>query len=110
MLTYYNGNVKSALFHLFPNIGLDRFRFSILRMSSYPHLPPSSFIDFIYFIYYIYSFIYLFVYIIFTGNFWEDPKNKRDFFDRFAKERGFDSLIPSNWYPITLHEILATEV
>eukprot|EP00026_Physarum_polycephalum_P002139 Phypoly_transcript_02143.p1 GENE.Phypoly_transcript_02143~~Phypoly_transcript_02143.p1 ORF type:complete len:817 (+),score=78.77 Phypoly_transcript_02143:221-2671(+) len=73
VLTYYNGNVKSALLHLFPDVAFDHFKFATSR------------------------------------NFWEDSKNKREFFDKFARDRGFDPLLPANWYSLSLQEILATE-
>jgi hypothetical protein len=29
---------------------------------------------------------------------WQDIGNRRQFFENFAKENGFDPLIPENWY------------
>eukprot|EP00026_Physarum_polycephalum_P000399 Phypoly_transcript_00400.p1 GENE.Phypoly_transcript_00400~~Phypoly_transcript_00400.p1 ORF type:complete len:1105 (+),score=129.94 Phypoly_transcript_00400:31-3345(+) len=40
-----------------------------------------------------------------TG-YWTDLENQRHFFRSFAKAKGFDPLIPSNWYPVTSEDIL----
>jgi hypothetical protein len=32
--------------------------------------------------------------------YWHDVKNRRKFFDGFAKANGFDPLIPENWYSV----------
>eukprot|EP00026_Physarum_polycephalum_P003969 Phypoly_transcript_03986.p1 GENE.Phypoly_transcript_03986~~Phypoly_transcript_03986.p1 ORF type:complete len:741 (+),score=114.71 Phypoly_transcript_03986:43-2265(+) len=35
---------------------------------------------------------------VLKNKFWHDMKNRRNFFDKFARERGFDPLVPDNWY------------
>jgi len=39
-------------------------------------------------------------------NFWTDKDNRKNFFNSFAKSKGFDPLIPENWYSITVADIL----
>jgi len=41
--------------------------------------------------------------------YWKFEKNRRCFFDAFAKENGFDPLVAGNWYPITGENILANK-
>lgn len=36
--------------------------------------------------------------------------NHRKFFERFAAERGFDHLVPSNWYSTKIQEVLDFKV
>ncbi len=37
---------------------------------------------------------------------WTDIKDRRRFFDNFAKEMKFDPLVASNWYSITLEDVI----
>lgn len=39
--------------------------------------------------------------LFFTGKYWLNISNRKEFMIRFATERGFDPLIPKNWYSIT---------
>jgi len=34
-------------------------------------------------------------------NFWQEAKNRRDFFTNFAADNNFDPLLPDNWYKIS---------
>jgi len=43
---------------------------------------------------------------ILPHNFWQETQNRRDFFVQFAKEKRFDALVPSNWYPISLQNLI----
>eukprot|EP00026_Physarum_polycephalum_P000635 Phypoly_transcript_00636.p1 GENE.Phypoly_transcript_00636~~Phypoly_transcript_00636.p1 ORF type:complete len:901 (-),score=99.66 Phypoly_transcript_00636:59-2761(-) len=36
-----------------------------------------------------------------VSNFWNDLRNQRKFFERVAQKKGFDPLVPSNWYKVT---------
>ena len=38
--------------------------------------------------------------MIFAGNYWEHPKNLRNFFERFATSNSFDPLVSDNWYSV----------
>lgn len=36
---------------------------------------------------------------------WRNPKNRRKFFEEYAKENGFDPYQPDNWYSQAKHKI-----
>lgn len=38
------------------------------------------------------------------------PEQRKQFFDSYAKTRGFDPLVPENWYNISQANILETQV
>jgi hypothetical protein len=40
-----------------------------------------------------------------TGGYWADISRRKEFFDAFAKEHGFDPLVAENWYKITSQKI-----
>jgi len=42
--------------------------------------------------------------------YWKNEQNLRDFFDDFAKEKGFDPTQEGNWYPVKFHELLKKKV
>lgn len=51
-----------------------------------------------------------FVAIIFlTVSYYDDPVRRKEFFLRIAKERGFDPLVPENWYPLIRSDIVASQ-
>lgn len=37
--------------------------------------------------------------------FWSHKENRKEFFDRFARKRGFDPRVPENWYSVELESI-----
>lgn len=41
---------------------------------------------------------FYFVNYVIIAAFWKDRKNRRNFFENYAKENGFDPLVPDNWY------------
>jgi len=41
---------------------------------------------------------------ILPAKYWHNSKNRKAFFLEFAKERGFDPLLPDNWYSITQND------
>lgn len=41
---------------------------------------------------------------------WHDALSRRQFFEKYAKERGFDALIADNWYSQSKSEILSVPV
>jgi hypothetical protein len=45
-----------------------------------------------------------------TENFWEDTQNRREVYECFARDRGFDALTPSNWYPLVAEELRRYQV
>ena len=52
--------------------------------------------------------ILTFFYISFSD--YKDPKNRISFFKEYAVARGFDPLVPDNWYTIKHREILLANV
>ena len=44
------------------------------------------------------------------GKFWEGKDRKKAFLDDYARQKGFDPLIPDNWYNITYADIIAQKV
>jgi hypothetical protein len=47
---------------------------------------------------------------LYTGKFWADSKNQREFMLSFAREKGFDPLLPANWYSVSTGSFLAFKV
>ena len=43
-------------------------------------------------------------------SFWSEVDQRRKWFAKFAQERHFDPLAPSNWYPITTKQLLSEKV
>lgn len=43
---------------------------------------------------------------VFTGHYWQDLNNQKQFFVDFAKEKKFDPLIPHNWYQVSKNDLL----
>jgi len=41
------------------------------------------------------------------SKYWTDPSHQRQLFYDFAKEKGFDPLVPDHWYSVTSNEILS---
>ena len=44
------------------------------------------------------------------GKYWQDPKNRRNFYLKFAHSRGFDPFVASNWYKYNYDSIIAAKV
>ena len=45
-----------------------------------------------------------------SGNHWLEVAKRRIWFERYAENKGFEPLIPENWYNITLEKINDPEV
>jgi hypothetical protein len=41
---------------------------------------------------------------------WDNVENRRKFFEKYAKDRGFDPLNPENWYLQTSQSVRFTKV
>jgi len=41
------------------------------------------------------------------NGYWASEQNRKGFFDAFAKEEGFDPLVPGNWYKVALKTVKA---
>lgn len=52
--------------------------------------------------------IIIFIYYILFNleKHWSKPKNQKVFFENFAKEQGFNSRVPDNWYKIPAYTLL----
>lgn len=48
--------------------------------------------------------------LTFTSAKWNDYENRLQFFKMFAKENGFDPLLPANWYSISASQLRARTV
>lgn len=43
-------------------------------------------------------------------NHWANKENRRLFFEKYAKDKGFDPLVPQNWYEANIVEIKHVKV
>lgn len=90
---HFNGSVVRALAHVYPDLDLQDSQFD--KMSSKSAL----------------SFALYFVYLYCClGNYWLSANNRRTFFDNIAKRKGFDPLVPSNWYSLKRGNVLNEKV
>ena len=100
MMAHYNNSFSATVKSLFPEIGVDVLQFSRKLPSKYSLVPSLT--------------IFSFLFVCFTDSllagYWNDSDNQRSFFLSFAKTKGFDPLIPSNWYTINAEEILQLKV
>ena len=44
------------------------------------------------------------------SDFWHDPDSRREVLTAFAREKGFDALVPVNWYNIPKEDIADLQV
>jgi hypothetical protein len=51
-----------------------------------------------------------YVFIYFAATHWRNRENRRKWFSEFAEESGFDPLVASNWYKISLQQIQSKKV
>ena len=88
--------------HIFPEIDLkDKlFHFMASMFFAFP-FPSFSF---------CFSSYFFFLLTCFLGNFWNDTKNRRRFFEDIAKEHGFDPLTPDSWYKFPYSKVIAKKV
>lgn len=86
ILSSYRGSVKRAIIDLFPEIGLDPSKFTTL---------PCKF-----------GVLFVAVAYCIVDNYWFEMANRRKFLVDFAKHKGFDPLVPENWYPLLAEQNL----
>ena len=99
ILSFHKGSLSKAISDLFPSIGIDKAKFINPCMSFYLFV-TSSFI-----LYFILSpFLMLFLVL------WQDKQNRRRFFEKYAKENGFDPLVANDWSLISKKHLMATKV
>jgi len=48
--------------------------------------------------------------LILLTDLWHDPKNRRKFFENYAKVNGFDPLNPNKWHSLPKEKILIVKV
>lgn len=73
---------------LFPNIGLQQFKFRIVHQGSF---------SFLIFFRFYYS---RFFFSNFDADYWRNKAKQRAYFDTMAKKHGKDPLVPDTWYSI----------
>ena len=84
-MTYYSSNVGRALSDLFPNSDSQ-----LLQEHIRIHVPRMYLTD---------TFFSSSAYSnLISENYWRNRANKRKYFLNFARAKGFDPLIASNWY------------
>lgn len=120
LLAYYKGSFSKAIVQLFPNIGFDNSKFNVFPRKSIFFLFLRHVIFFFVLIFYNTFLRFLIVIpcysknvsitLYFIDKYWLEFSNRRKFFENFAKEKGFDSLVPANWYMITTEEVLNAKV
>jgi hypothetical protein len=47
---------------------------------------------------------------MFLERHWHLPENRKTLFDNFARETGFDPLIPKNWYAVARETVMDFKV
>lgn len=94
MLAHYSNNYVKAIIHAYPELSLDQSKF---------HFLPSTF---------HYNFIFFFrFYNLFLAQHWLDARNRRKFFETFARQHSFDPLDPEGWYQnISSERLFSTKV
>ena len=107
VLKYHHGSIAHAIQDLFPDLALSSHMLphfplpgtspipllsSPLLSSLPPFLPPSSFLQLIFFL---------------LANFFRSTGNKRKVFERYAAERKFDPLLAENWYSVDREDFMA---
>lgn len=84
---YYQGSFSKALMNIYPDIDLTKSGF---YSTSCPSCCLSN--------------------CLLIEMHWDDPADRKLFFDGFAKEYAFDPLIPENWYSIPAERIKSYKV
>jgi hypothetical protein len=85
VVSFYKGNYAAALKELFPEVTFESTKLPIV---------PSN--PLLYSKYLFYSIIN----IIATENYWSDPLNRKQFFERIAREQQIDPLSLKDWYQL----------
>ena len=95
MMAFHEGSISKALMDLFPDIGLEE-----------PLLQAHKSIFLVYFFLCIcFAFFVSFFNILLAV--WKSAENRRNFFEKYAKKKGFDPLDPEPWYNQSKEDILA---
>ena len=97
VLLYHHSSVSRALLDLFPELALDE---TVLRN------PRSKLSSLLFFQFYS---LHLF-FDLHTIGFWNDPANRRIFFENYAKKYKFEVKDPDNWYMQDAERMFAQRV
>jgi hypothetical protein len=89
-----SGSFAKTLMELFPEVEFVESKFP--KVPSMCRLHLTSFLNY--------------AYNYFKGYFIQNYQNRRELFENFAKEHGFDPLNPSNWYSIPIDSVIAHKV
>jgi hypothetical protein len=101
VLLYYNESIPDALITLFPEVSFDKSKFHVSHsmcegageMVSGKGREREKIIN-----------------IFSTEVLWRDITNRRKFFENYAKDQRFDSLVPTNWYNQSKHSLMLVKV
>lgn len=52
---------------------------------------------------------YSFIYFL-EGKHWRSTNNRKQFFQNFAKDNGFDPNVPENWYRLKKEKLVSAKV
>lgn len=96
ILTYYDNNFGIALEKIYPNIGLDSSKFKFMQ--------KRIFVIGLFYIYYLCHYFDIF------AEYWKDEDNQRAFFMEVANQKGINTQVASDWYSISLWDILRQQV
>jgi hypothetical protein len=92
---------------LFPDVKFDELQFASIPSNDYPlSLSPLSSFSLSSFS----SRFLLPIKLFCVGNYLQDRENKTAFFLKFASKKGFDHLLPENWYPVKREDVLKEPV
>lgn len=80
MRVHLKGDITKILEDVFPKIGIDRLKFD--------HSIHKS------------TLLFKNIFNCIAENHWQDSANRREFFEKRAKELGYDPLLPETWYKI----------
>ena len=97
ILFQYKWNFIEALKDLLPELCFDDSKFS----RSARMITPTPFLLMI---------LSLLINMKSAGGLWQETNTRRDYFFNFAKSKGFDPLIPINWYSLHRNSFLYSKV
>ena len=103
-----HGSYVKALFDVFPNIGLIRSRFKSKLPSMQTKMKHQQAIDKEQ--HKVTRYRRIAETKLLIGKYWDDTKNQRSFMMSFAQDKGFDPLVPTNWYSVSTESFLALRV
>ena len=103
IISYHQHSASQALIDLFPDVPLERSKFSRQSITNKIHLLFSSPLDFP-------RLLFFLLVHMFILDYWDDVANRKRFFEDYAVSNGFDSLQPEQWYSQPRWKIMASKV